>query len=166
MLKPTVKTYIEKIIRYIQLAFSLAVVSLYTQDLNKGQSEFAPSRARWVYAVVTGYISLATGALYLTLNWWYKLRSKPLIECKAGWSLPLFLWEITIVILWLVVFGIFGKLYIGVEVSGGGSHESHLTAMHRAVWVDLVNLILWTITGTWRGLRWRRSKAASVDQRV
>jgi hypothetical protein len=64
MLKPTVKTYIEKIIRYIQLAFSLAVVSLYTQDLNKGHSEFAPSRARWVYAVVTGYISLATGALY------------------------------------------------------------------------------------------------------
>ncbi|KAL4992930.1 hypothetical protein BDV10DRAFT_200218 [Aspergillus recurvatus] len=143
MLKPTIKTYIEKIIRYIQLAFSLAVISLYTQDLNKGQSESESSRARWVYAV-------------------------PSIEWRAGWSLPLFLWEITIVILWLVVFGIFGKLYIGVEVSGGGRHESRLKAMHRAVWVDLVNLILWTITGTWRGLRWRRSRAtpASVDRRV
>jgi hypothetical protein len=104
MLKPTVKTYIEKIIRYIQLAFSLAVISLYTQDLNKGQSEFESSRVRWVYVVVTGYISLATGALYLTLNWWYKLRLKPLIECRAGWLLPLFLWEIMIVILWFVVF--------------------------------------------------------------
>jgi hypothetical protein len=91
-----------------------------------------------------------------------------LIECRAGWLLPLFLWEIMIVILWFVVFWVFGKLYIGVEVSGGGSNASHLTAMHRAVWVGLVNLILWTITGAWRGLRWRRSRAAPApaDHRV
>lgn len=42
-------------------------------------------------------------------------------------------------ILWTAVFGIFGKLYIHANPQGDGG----IKRMKNAVWVDLVNMLLW-----------------------
>ncbi|KAL2809603.1 hypothetical protein BDW59DRAFT_168222 [Aspergillus cavernicola] len=41
-------TYIEKLFHYLQFAFGLAVVGLYSQDLNKGKHENKDLPAKWV----------------------------------------------------------------------------------------------------------------------
>lgn len=40
------------------------------------------------------------------------------------------------------MFGIFGNLYIHANAQGDGG----ITRMKNAVWVDLVNMLLWLIT--------------------
>lgn len=49
--------------------------------------------------------------------------------------------------LWLVVFGIFGKIYIRRGLAQKESYQGTDTLrMKRAVWVDLANLLLWLVT--------------------
>ncbi len=45
-------------------------------------------------------------------------------------------------ILWAAVFGIFGKLYIHANPQG----DKGIMRMKNAVWVDLVNMLLWLVT--------------------
>lgn len=49
-------------------------------------------------------------------------------------------------ILWAVVFGIFGKIYINARPT---PHQSGQIRMKNAVWVDLANMLLWFITFVW-----------------
>lgn len=44
-------------------------------------------------------------------------------------------------ILWVAVFGVFGKIYIHAKPVNGG-----VKRMKNAVWVDLVNMLLWLVT--------------------
>lgn len=44
-------------------------------------------------------------------------------------------------ILWVAVFGVFGRIYIHAKPVNGG-----VKRMKNAVWVDLVNMLLWLVT--------------------
>jgi hypothetical protein len=80
-----------------------------------------------VYAEVTASISAVTAALYLI----------PFVS-----RIPfLFAWDLILFILWIAVFGIFGKMYIGTRADDYG-----IQRMKNAVWVDLVNALLWLIS--------------------
>ncbi|EAW12741.1 MARVEL domain-containing protein [Aspergillus clavatus NRRL 1] len=135
------KPLLETLLRFIQFAFGLAVIGLYAQDLH---GRHPPA---WVYAVVTGFLACATALIYLVLPFVMKGRV-PLAQ-RAGLHLPLFVWEAVMCVLWLTLFGIFGKMYIGVYTEGDG-----VKRMRHAVWVDLVNLGLWVGTMVWAGMRW------------
>lgn len=45
-------------------------------------------------------------------------------------------------ILWVAVFGVFGRLYIHADPKGA----SGVQRMKNAVWIDLVNMLLWFIS--------------------
>ena len=45
-------------------------------------------------------------------------------------------------ILWVAVFGIFGKMYIHEDPEG----DSGVRRMKNAVWVDLINMLLWLVS--------------------
>lgn len=154
------KALLSTILAVTQFAFGLAVIGLYSQDINTSGGDSAP--AKWVYAVVTAFLSSTTAFFYVLLGWWWKKRSKPSFSQRAGLFLPLFAWESVLVILWLVVFGIFGEMYIGVyHVGGEDGGESKVKRMRRAVWVDLACLALWALSGAWRGVRWWKGKKSS-----
>lgn len=51
-------------------------------------------------------------------------------------------------ILWAAVFGVFGKLYIHENPEG----DSGVTRMKNAVWIDLINMLLWFITAVFAAL--------------
>jgi hypothetical protein len=65
-------------------------------------------------------------------------------------------------ILWLTVFGIFGKKYISVDAD---PKNGDLVRMKNAVWVDLVNLSFWAVTTVWWGLRWNKSRRADRGEK-
>ena len=55
----------------------------------------------------------------------------------------LFAWDIILFILWVGVFGLFASMYIHErpEMDGG------VQRMKNAVWIDLICMLLWFITG-------------------
>ncbi|KAL4808731.1 hypothetical protein BDV18DRAFT_133057 [Aspergillus unguis] len=153
------KALLSTILAITQFAFGLAVIGLYSQDINSAHDDGNSAPAKWVYAVVTAFVSTVTATLYLLLGWWWNKRSKDSFSQRSGLYLPLFAWECVLVILWLVVFGIFGEMYIGVyHVGGKEGGDSKVTRMRRAVWVDLACLVLWAVSGAWRGLRWWKGR--------
>lgn len=45
-------------------------------------------------------------------------------------------------VLWVAVFGIFGRLYINMDVED----DADVQRMKNAVWVNLVNMLLWFVS--------------------
>lgn len=69
----------------------------------------------------------------------------------------LFAWEGVVCLLWLVCFGVFGKVFLPSS-HGAGGYEGK---MWRAVWVDLVCWGVWGISMVWFGVRWWKARAAA-----
>ncbi|KAL2849205.1 hypothetical protein BJY01DRAFT_210867 [Aspergillus pseudoustus] len=153
------KDLLALVLAIAQFAFGLAVIGLYSQDITAAHNKHKSAPSRWVYAVVTAFLSTSSALVYLVLGWWWQKRSKPVLAQRERLFLPLFVWESILVILWLVVFGIFGEMYIGVyHVGGNDGGDDKVTRMRRAVWVDLVCLLMWAGSAGWRGLRWWKAK--------
>ena len=51
-------------------------------------------------------------------------------------------------ILWIALFGIFAKMYLNENPEG----DSGIERMKHAVYVDLVNMLLWFITAVYGGV--------------
>ena len=101
------------------------------------------------YAAVIGSFSAVTALLYGVI---------PLLLSSFTVAI-FFAWDVILFILWCAVFGIFGKMFIheDPEMDGG------IRRMKNAVWVDLVNMLLWFISaivggiGFWRWMKGGRS---------
>jgi H+/Cl- antiporter ClcA len=124
---PTPIFILNLVLRFLQFVFAIAVIGLYAQDLNKAHKEAKYTDSKWAYAVAVASLSAFTALVYMIpkLKFWY----------ACGWDTILF-------VLWAAVFGIFGKLYIHANAQGDGG----IKRMKSAVWVDLVNLLLWLVT--------------------
>ncbi|KAL1970986.1 hypothetical protein VTN77DRAFT_2820 [Rasamsonia byssochlamydoides] len=151
------KAFADTFLRFFQFVLGLTVVGLYGVDLNHARQKHVYADAKWVYAEVTAGLGALTALIYLTAPFMLK---DPL-AVRHRLHLPFFLWECTLCILWLTLFGIFGKMYISEDPEG----EPGIVRMKHAVWVDLTNLGLWTITATWCGIRWRRGMKAAAAGR-
>jgi hypothetical protein len=141
------KTFAEAFIRFFQFILGLTVIGLYGVDLSNAQQKQISADPKWVYAEMTGALGTIMGLVHLVTL--FTLKNRPL-ALRPAIHLPLFIWECVLCIFWLTLFGIFGKLYISEDPEG----DSGIVRMKHAVWVDLTNLMLWTITATWCGVRW------------
>ncbi|EOD51001.1 hypothetical protein UCRNP2_2226 [Neofusicoccum parvum UCRNP2] len=122
-------------LRFFQFVLALTVCGLYGVDLNNARKAGAYADSKWVYAEVTAGFSAITCLVYFL----------PMIK-----SLFFFAWDWVLFILWVVLFGIFGRMYINEapEYVGG------ITRMKNAVWVDLTNMLLWFITAVYGSVMW------------
>jgi hypothetical protein len=67
----------------------------------------------------------------------------------------LFAWDAILFILWIAVFGLFGSMYINQDPRGDGG----ISRMKNAVWIDLINMLLWLVSAIVGGIgfwRWRK----------
>lgn len=144
------KSIANSFLRFLQFAFALTVAGLYGRDLHLACDKDVYLDAKWVYAEIVAALAAATSAAYL-LIWCCVMRiARPALTSYYSMHLPLWLWEMFMCVLWLVLFGIFGKMYLPENPEG----DLDIVRMKHAVWVDLVNLLLWTATMIWSGLRW------------
>ncbi|KAI4716260.1 hypothetical protein E4T48_07558 [Aureobasidium sp. EXF-10727] len=120
--------YIRFVIRIFQFVLAITVIGLYGYDLDRARKAHVGADPKWTYAVVVGALSAISVFFFLFK---YTLR---------------FFWDAVMLILWAVVFGIFGKMYINAHPT---PHQQGQQRMKNAVWVDLANLILWFITFVW-----------------
>lgn len=150
------KSTLDSILRFFQFVMGLTVVGLYGVDIHHAHEKNVSADAKWVYAEVTAGMAVVTATIILLTPFFMKKRS---ITSVHALQLPAFVWESVLCVLWLTLFGIFAKMYIGEHPEG----DSGITRMKHAVWVDLTNLTLWTISATWCGLRWWKGKASAPE---
>lgn len=154
------------VIYVLHFVFASTVAVLYGIDIYYQTYEYPEPAVdpRWVFAEVVSSLSIVICFVYYGLFrmgriWYYGYICDGLLS----YVLPVFfsssiphgccsfadrLSYFELSFLWLVVFGIFGKIYI----AGG-----HTGSMNHAVWVDLLNILLWLGTAIARFVWWLRS---------
>jgi H+/Cl- antiporter ClcA len=85
-----------------------------------------------VFATVVGSLSAVTALIFMILS----------IIVSYMTVAILFAWDISLLILWCAVFGLFGSMYIHENAE----MDSGVQRMKNAVWIDLICLLLWFIT--------------------
>lgn len=132
-------TYARLVARFLQMLFAIVVIGLYAQDLRKAKSKGAGYDSKWMYATIVGTITCAWAFLCCFVKSWY-------------W----FTGDLVSFILYLVAFGIFGKMYIHEDPEG----NKGIVRMKNAVWILLVNLLLWFFTTCYGAvIFWKNRKA-------
>jgi H+/Cl- antiporter ClcA len=130
--------------------------SPYASDFSAATGQLAPhslllyahqglrtdNNSKQAFAEVTASISAVTALLYLI----------PFI-CRIP---LLFIWDTILFILWVAVFGIFGNLYIKANAQG----DSGILRMKHAVWIDLVNMLLWLISAIAMAIFWVKHRGS------
>ena len=145
-------------LRVIQFSLSLAVIGLYGQDIHPHATQGPRAPAKWVFAVVVGFLGAVFSSAIIGANILLK-RGKPLALRPAARVL-VFGCEGLLALLWVVVFAVFGAVYIHktpsaetFEGSGG-----KVGRMRRAVWVDVAGLGFAVVSLVWMGGRWMRGR--------
>lgn len=117
------------IVRAVQFALAVTVVGLYAHDIRThAASSTSPdlppsfSVSQWGYAVAVGTLAAVTSLVYTV----------PFVKSSI-----LFGWDAVMFVLWTAVFGLFARKFV---------HEEGAGRMRSAVWIDLVNMLLWFVT--------------------
>ena len=133
------------VLHFGQFVLAVTVCGLYGYELNRAAKAGKYADGKWVYAEVVGGLSALTSLLYFL----------PFILRFA----LVWVWNLILFILWIALFGIFGKMYIHEDPEG----NSDIRRLKNAVWVVLANAILWLIATIgyfvyWWGHRERQSR--------
>ena len=119
------------IFRTLQLIFAFAVAGIYGVDLAHSTKTHDHAHAEWIYAEFLATLSVLTSIAYLL----------PVIT-HAAWIA----WDGILCILWVAQVGVFGTIYSSIVSSDYQHATSSISRMRAAVWIDLVNMILWLST--------------------
>jgi hypothetical protein len=84
------------------------------------------------FATAIGVLSAVTAIVYAVL----------LLVFSSFRVVFLVVWDVVLFILWVAVFGLFGKLYIHEKRGMDGGTQR----MKNAVWIDLINMLLWFVS--------------------
>ncbi|KAF7193774.1 hypothetical protein HII31_04843 [Pseudocercospora fuligena] len=123
---------IRLILRFLQFVLAITVAGLYGTDLHHGSQAGVAADGKWVFAEVVAGMAAVTVLVYGVLKF-----------IPGEFT---FWWDWILFILWTALFGLFGKIYIPADPTP----EQHgQQRMKSAVWVDLVNMLLWFITAVW-----------------
>ncbi|KAL8756452.1 MAG: hypothetical protein Q9184_004496 [Pyrenodesmia sp. 2 TL-2023] len=132
------------VLRFLQFVFAITVIGLYAQDLRRAHREgYSTLDLRWGYATAVG----TTGAVSALVLIWPAL---------SMWA---WVWDFVVFILFTALFGLFGKMYIHYNNFTG---DGDVKRMQRAVWIDLINMLLWFVTfiyGVVRFFLFRKGKS-------
>ncbi|KAJ5622735.1 hypothetical protein N7490_011340 [Penicillium lividum] len=133
-------------LRPLQFVFAIVVAALYGLDLGHATKTNNTAPAAWIYAELVVTLSAITCTGYFFV---------PLIH--AAWST----WDGILFVFWLAQTGVFGNMYISNMIDEQYKQATlSIPRMRAAVWIDLINMLLWLMTfilGINCGCRTRRS---------
>ena len=119
------------VLHFFQFVLAIAVCGLYGTDLDNARKAGKYADGKWTFAeVVAVATTLSTFLLLVLVKWTQHIQHH-----------PIFAWETVLFILWIVVFAIFGTMYIKEDPEG----NADIQRMKNAVWVDLAEALLFLI---------------------
>ncbi|KAJ4127928.1 hypothetical protein NW768_008211 [Fusarium equiseti] len=149
----TFETVPRLICRGLQFIFALIAVGFYGHRVNKAGDDdynygFSPE---WYFALTIAGLAAATSLIFVAIT---PLGSLPLIGSRIKFlkTYRAFAWDLILFITWLVVFGIFAGIFLPRD-SDDKYKGASTGAMKTAVWIDLVNSILWLVSGVYGCLK-------------
>ncbi|KAK4248694.1 hypothetical protein C7999DRAFT_30806 [Corynascus novoguineensis] len=113
------------LLHFSQFALAIAVCALYGVDIDRARKARAYPNDRWIYAEAVGGLSAVMVILYCFPS---------ILRSAAVW-----MWNLVLLILWAVLFGVFAKMFINVDPRG----NRDLERMKNALWVVLASTLLW-----------------------
>jgi hypothetical protein len=147
---------VHSVVRFFQFIFAITILALYGVDITNQRNANGHADGRWVYGLVVALLSAITALIFMV----------PFFKTyKAfGWDVLLLYvfahyifrdvgpW-LTVFksFFWVIVFGIFGHLYIPTSPYNDSRERS-------AVWIDLINMLLWLISALFGLLMFFRSR--------
>ncbi|KAL1310544.1 hypothetical protein AAFC00_000824 [Neodothiora populina] len=130
-------SFLRLILRFFQFVLAITVAGLYGVDLHAATKAHAYTDGKWVFAEVVAGLSAVWVFVYI-IHWrWFVVG------------------DFILFVLWTALFGLFGSMYIPAHPTP----EQHgQRRMKNAVWVDLVNMLLWFVTLLSGLVIWWRSR--------
>lgn len=123
------------VVRGLQFLLGIVIVGIYGNRVADALS------TEWVYGLIVGGLSCATAVAFAIMAPFGAVSNR----FKTH---RLFTWDLILFLLWIVLFGIFAKIFLHRD-SDDSYKGSSTTVEKAAVWIDLVNAILWLISGTY-----------------
>ncbi|KAK2599426.1 hypothetical protein N8I77_011180 [Diaporthe amygdali] len=129
------------VVRGLQFVLGLVIVGLYGHRVDKQHQEDGLHSPEWIYGLIVGALSCVTAVAFAAAAPFGTVSNK----FKTA---RLFSWDLTLFLLWIIVFGIFGGIFLHRD--NDDSYKGSSTAVEKgAVWLDLVNAIFWLISGVY-----------------
>ncbi|KAG6361458.1 hypothetical protein INS49_009685 [Diaporthe citri] len=130
------------VVRGLQFVLGLVIVGLYGHRVDKQhRAEGTSPSPEWVFGLVVAGLSCVTAVAFAVAAPFGAVSNR----FKTA---RLFSWDLTLFLLWIVVFGIFAGIFLHRD--NDDSYKGSSTAVEKgAVWVDLVNAILWLVSGVY-----------------
>ncbi|KAI1492513.1 hypothetical protein F5X96DRAFT_667637 [Biscogniauxia mediterranea] len=145
------ETWARWVARGVQLILALIAAGIYARRVDLDRRAGNPQASAWVYAVSTAGLSSITCLVYAVPN--------PFLR-----SHRLFAWDFVLFILWVAVFGAMASIFLPLPDDQDEYQGTSVTLMTATVWLDLVNCLLWLITGVYGCVR--TLVARKVDAKI
>ncbi|KAL2784519.1 hypothetical protein BJX66DRAFT_329916 [Aspergillus keveii] len=129
---------VRAVVRALQFIFAIIVAGLYGVDLNHATSINAHAQSEWIYAEFVAAVSAITCLVHFLVT-----------VTRVGWCA----WDGVLVILWLAQVGVFGTIFYPETSSGYENTTQSVARMRTAVWICVINMVLWLAT-TVLGVGW------------
>lgn len=142
------------VVRGLQFVLGIVIVGLYGHRVDK--SGLSPD---WTFGLVVAALSCVTAVVFAVAAPFGAVANR----FKTA---RLFSWDLTLFLLWIVVFGIFAGIFLHRD--SDDSYKGSNTAVEKgAVWVDLVNAILWLVSGVYGFIKtFMSGKVDTLGQKV
>ena len=137
--------------RALQFLLAIIACGFYGDCLDaerKAGHGFSPE---WIFAVTLAGASAITAVLFVAAT---PLGAIPYIgsKIKIFKTYRAFPWDLILFIAWIAAFGLFANIFLHRD--DDDSYKSSSTgAMKIAVWVDLVNALLWLFSGVYGAIK-------------
>lgn len=135
------------ICRGLQFIFALIACGFYGNRVHADSEADDGYSVEWIFAIIVAGLSAVTALVFVLAA---PLSALPFVGSRLKFTKTYraFAWDASLFIAWIVVFGIFAGIFLGRD-SDEPYKGSSTTAMKTAVWVDLVNAILWMVSGVY-----------------
>ncbi|KAJ4424446.1 hypothetical protein N0V82_000968 [Gnomoniopsis sp. IMI 355080] len=133
------------VVRGLQFLFGIIIVGIYGVRVGDGQKNADDASPVWWFGMIVAVLACIS-ALILAFTAPFGAVSK---KFKVHY---LFGWDLGLCFLWIVVFGIFMQIFH--NRSSDDSYQGSSTSVQKAAaWLDLVNVLLWLISGVYGGIK-------------
>ncbi|KAI5460222.1 hypothetical protein BGZ63DRAFT_415572 [Mariannaea sp. PMI_226] len=139
------------ICRGLQFVFAVIASGFYGHCIDVEHKTSAHISTLWIFAVVLAGASAITAVLFVALT---PLGAIPFIGSRLRLikTYRAFAWDLALCISWFVALGVFGGIFL--KRPSGETYKSGKTGpMKIAVWVDLVNALLWMASGVYGAMK-------------
>ncbi|KAJ0416724.1 hypothetical protein BJY00DRAFT_291029 [Aspergillus carlsbadensis] len=129
---------VRAVLRALQFIFAIIAASLYGVDLGHATSVNEHAQSEWIYAEFVAALSAITCVVHCSVT-----------VTRVPWCV----WDGVLVILWLAQIGVFATIFYPSARPGYEGATQSVSRMRAAVWMSLINMLLWLFTAV-LGMSW------------